>query len=388
MQFLALILLFPYCKLLNMYTATLKDKEERRILRGHPWAYRNEFATFPEAPDGALIDVYAANRRFIGRGFCQTKGGIAVRFLARHQTEINSAFFQDRLDQARRYRETQYGNVYRWIHAESDGLPGLIVDRFGPVVVVESSCAFYLEHAESMARIMLSTEGISSVRMTLCNSSLLYGEDIAATEIECEGLKLAIDFSQAQKTGLFLDQRTNSLDIRRWVAGASVLDAHCYAGVWSCHAALAGASSVLGVDTSAPAIEAARRNAQLNGCENVLFECADIREVLKRGVRYDVIILDPPALAKSRAHQTAAFGRYLDLNASAMQALNPGGILVTSSCSHFMPLQDFMEMLKRAARTAQRSAVMLDCRGAASDHPILLGVPETEYLKCVTLRVE
>jgi 23S rRNA (cytosine1962-C5)-methyltransferase len=372
-----------------MLTSTLKEKEDRRILRGHPWAYRNEFAQLPvDAPDGAIIDVFAANRRFIGRGFYQAAGGIAVRMLARHQIEVDKDFWADRLSHARSYREPQFGTVYRWVHAESDGLPGLVVDRFDCVAVVESSCAFYREHANALAKALLATEGIRSVRMTFSGVTETRGEEMGTVEVECEGLRLALDFSLSQKTGLFLDQRINSRDIRRWSAGARVLDAHCYAGVWSCHAALAGAASVLGVDTSAPSLEMAKRNAALNGCNNVNFECADIGSVLKRGDRYDVVVLDPPALAKSRAHLTPAFGRYLDLNTAAISSLNPGGILVTSSCSHFVTLTDFMEMLKRAVRGSQRTAWILDTRGAAPDHPVLMGMPETEYLKCVTLRIE
>jgi 23S rRNA (cytosine1962-C5)-methyltransferase len=202
------------------------------------------------------------------------------------------------------------------------------------------------------------------------------------------GLSFALNLDTSQKTGMFLDQRVNCRTLDSLAPGARVLDGHCYAGLWSCHAARAGATEVLGVDTSAPAIEAARGNAERNGFTGQCrFECTDIRIALNRGERYDVVILDPPALAKSRAQATRALGLYQALNRDAMNCVEPGGYLITSSCSHFVDTPAFVEMLKRAAAAVHREVWTLEVRGAAPDHPVLMSMPETSYLCCAVLRI-
>jgi 23S rRNA (cytosine1962-C5)-methyltransferase len=173
-----------------------------------------------------------------------------------------------------------------------------------------------------------------------------------------------------------------------WLApGARVFDGHCYAGLWSCRAAKAGAKEVVGVDTSEAALARARRNAELNGADKVHFEAADVLEKLQGEERYDVVIIDPPALAKSRAHLTKALGLYQALNRAAMEAVQPGGCLVSSCCSHFVDRESFLEVLKRAARSSQRDAQLIELRGPSPDHPELLEMPETSYFTCAILRI-
>jgi len=371
--------------------AALKPKEERRLLRGHLWAYRNEFQNLPEAGDGSLMDVFASNRKFVGRGFYQAAGGIAVRLLSCHQEPIDEAFFAARLDQARAFRAQCFPGsaAYRWVYGESDGLPGLVADRYGALVTVQTACAFYSPWAECLAACFLRAEGVEGVLFRGDGAPRLFGTLPEAVEFELEGLALQLDPWAAQKTGLFLDQRRNRLAAAPYAAGKRVFDGHCYHGLWSCHAAQAGASAVMGVDTSEAALATARGNAERNGVEGVCrFECADVEDALARGESYGLIILDPPAYAKTRVQLSKALTRYTALNKAAFDSLESGGVLVTCSCSHFVDSGDFHEMIKRAASGAGRRAWLLEMRGAAPDHPVLLSMPETAYLKCAILRVE
>lgn len=374
-----------------MHTATLQPKEDRRLLRGHLWAYRNEFKQLPDAGDGELVDVFASNRRLVGRGFYQAGGGIAVRILTRHQEDIDAEFFRQRLENARALRERLFpgSKVYRWIHGESDGLPGLVADRYGAVVCARTACSFYTQHAELLGALMLESPGMAGVVVETPSGTRTIGEVPESVVCDMDGVKLEITPGEGQKTGLFLDQRENAAAACRFARGARVLDAHCYVGAWSCRLARAGAASVLGVDVSGAAIARASENAERNGAADVCrFEEADVLEVLARGKLYDLVVLDPPALAKSRSQTKKALGLYHALNAAALQTLAPGGVLVTSSCSHFVDPAAFLEVLKRAAASARRRVSLLDMRGAAPDHPVLLSMPETRYLACAILRAD
>jgi 23S rRNA (cytosine1962-C5)-methyltransferase len=373
-----------------METAILKPKEERRLLRGHLWAYRNEFAQLPPMREGELVDVVSESGRFVGRGFYQSEGGIAVRVLARKPQDVDSDFLAHRVHGALRYREQLFPGetVYRWLYGESDRLPGLVADRYGSVVSAHSSCSFYLGWLDTLAQAFLSHEGVEGVRFEVAGETREFGNVPTEIPVDIDGLRLKVSLERGQKTGMFLDQRENWQAMRPFAKGARVLDGYCYMGAWSCEAARFGAASVLGVDSSARAVEMARENADANGVgETCRFEAADVTAVLNRGERYDLVMLDPPALAKTRGQLTRALGLYQSINRDAMQALEPGGYLITSSCSHHVDLPSFIEVLKRAARAAQRDIWVVDIRGAARDHPMLLSMPETVYLKNVTLRV-
>ena len=368
----------------------LKPRDERRLLRGHLWVYRNEVAELPGLEDGQTVDVFSHSRRFIGRGFYQAEGGIAVRILDRRQSPIDGPFLSGRLQAAHAFRERLFPGetVYRWIFGESDGLPGLVADRYGDVVAVATSCTFYRSRADLLAEGFLAQGGIKGVRMAIGSDVLRYGVVPPVVECVVDGLRLTADLERGQKTGLFLDQRENARAMGRYARDARVLDGHCYVGLWSCHAAAAGARHVRGVDMSKPAIELSTANARLNDLEKVCtFEPADVLEVLKRGGEYDLVILDPPAFAKARSQERKALGLYQALNRAAMEVLSPGGVLITSSCSHFVGREAFLERLKRAAGGAHRRAWFLDVRGPAADHPTLAAMPETAYLTCATLRI-
>ena len=371
-------------------TATLKPKEERRITRGHAWAYRTEFKKLPELEDGDLVDVYSDQRRFVGRGFYQSQGGIAVRMLTRHQEDIDRDFFQARIKSARALRQALYpdSSAYRWIFAESDGLPGLVADRFGSVVSLQSSCAFYVKWMKPFAELLLEEEGVEGVRFQVAYHLETLGEVPDVVDFELEGLKVQLRLEGAQKTGMFLDQRLNRLTPVPFAKGARILDGHCHLGLWGCHAAAAGAAEVIAVDTSQAALDLAQGNAEHNGvADRFQFRCEDVETVLADEPPFDVVIIDPPAFAKGRSQAKKAQGRYLQLNRAAIKGTKPGGICVTSSCSHFIDKATFLDIIKRAASMEKRTVQLLEMRGAAADHPVMLSMPETDYLKCVVLRV-
>ena len=376
---------------MSLPSVSLKPREERRLLRGHLWAYRNEFAHLPELGDGALVDVFSSERRFVGRGFFQREGGIAVRLLSPRQEDIDAAFFGARLSGALGLRERLFPgqSTYRWVFGESDGLPGLVVDRYGPLAIAQSPAAFYRPWAETLFGLLESLGGVAGVQFRFGGAVQNVGAVPEEVAFDLEGLRLAFAPAHTQKTGLFLDQRLNRLAAKPYAGGKRVLDGHCHHGLWGCHAVQAAAARVLCVDTSEEALECARANAARNGTDaGCAFACARIEEVLEDGTRWDVIILDPPAFAKSRAQAKKAFAAYQTLNAAAMRALEADGILITSSCSHFVDAPDFIEALKRAAAASRRRCALLEMRGAAPDHPVLLAMPETGYLKCAVLRVE
>jgi len=369
--------------------ARLKPKEDRRLVRGHLWAYRNEFAEIPDLADGALVRVVSDAGRPVGTGFFQAEGGIAVRLLSGGRGEFDEGSLARRIVAAGEMRTTLFPGegVYRWIHGEGDGLPGLIADRYGPLVVAHADGAFYRSRAQEFAHAFLSVDGVDGVLVRSGKEWTEFGGVTAPVTCPVHGIQFTIDPKQGQKTGLFLDQRVNWTLLEPFVRGARVLDGHCYVGAWSLHAAKYGAREVVGVDTSSAAIEQAIANAKANRAgDTCAFLCADMRDVLAGADAYDVVVLDPPALAKSRNHLQKALGLYQALNRDAMKALAPGGVLITSSCSQPVDEATFLETLKRAATAAGRRFQLIDIRGAAPDHPALLAMPETRYLKCAVSR--
>ncbi|HQE83899.1 MAG TPA: class I SAM-dependent methyltransferase, partial [Candidatus Hydrogenedentes bacterium] len=279
------------------HAAILKPKEERRLLRGHRWAYRNEFASLPDAQDGELVDVLADGGRFVGRGFFQASGGIAVRILTLEDKPIDGELLRARIHRARRYRDQLYGGstVYRWVYAESDGLPALIADRYDCMVSVQAGSPFYAGHAEGIAEAIMESGDVRGVRFEAGGKALHFGEFLSPIDVSLNGIRFHVDVEQGQKTGMFLDQRENVRMLEPIVKGARVLDGHCYTGLWGVSAACWGAQEVIGFDTSAPAIEMAAENARLNRVEaRCSFKCADVQTALHEKKHYDVVMLDPP----------------------------------------------------------------------------------------------
>ncbi len=387
-----------------MKTIKLKQKEERRVLRGHPWVFSNELQHTKETfLAGELVDVLDASGRFVGRGYVNPHTLIAVRILTRKQEAINQAFFHTRLATAHALR-TALGlaDSFRAVFSEGDNLPGLIVDKYADTLVVQSSTAGMdnllpefipaLQQEFSPNAIVLRNDMASRELEGLAlETRVLHGELGGPVLIQESGIRYEVDLLQGQKTGFFFDQRENRLAIKDYVSGERVLDCFCYVGAWSLAAARFGASEVIGLDSSERAIASASFNAELNGL-SVQFKKADVFEELrlleKNREHFGCIILDPPAFVKNRAKVREALKGYKEINRRAMQLLEPHGILVSCSCSHHIDQALFREMLLDAAYSAGRQARLLEMRAQSRDHPILLAARETEYLKCAILVVD
>jgi 23S rRNA (cytosine1962-C5)-methyltransferase len=385
-------------------TVKLKNKEERRILRGHPWVFSNELQNASaELLPGELVDVLDHGGRFIGRGYINPHTLIAVRILTRKQEEIDAGFFLRRIQAARSLREMLgFGDSFRAVFSEGDGLPGLIVDKYADTLVVQSSTAGIdgllgtitsaLNEVYSPQAIVLRNDTASrAIEGLTQEKQVIHGTAAGPVLIEESGIQYTIDVLEGQKTGFFFDQRENRQALKDIVQGKRTLDCFCYVGAWSLNAARFGASEVIGLDSSQKAVDLATANAALNGL-SAEFIVADVFEELrkleKRHERFNCIILDPPAFVKSRAKIREGLKGYKEINLRAMKLLEPGGVLVTCSCSHHVDQDLFKEMLIDAAYSAGRQARLLEMRSQARDHPILLAARETQYLKCAILVVD
>lgn len=387
-----------------MKTVKLKKKEDRRILRGHPWIFSNELERMTEtyAP-GDIVDVLDNAGSFIGRGYINPHSLIAVRILSRKQEEIDLAFFRKKIAAARALRSMLgFGDSFRAVFSEGDGLPGLIVDKYADTLVAQSSTAGIdrllddilsaLKEEYSPQTIVIRNDVVSRELEGLAQEKkVVLGSLSGPVLIEESGVKYQVDVFEGQKTGFFFDQRENRQALKNLVNGRRVLDCFSYIGAWSLNAARFGASEVTGIDSSAKAVELATANASLNGLA-VRFKTADVFEELraleKQRERFGCIILDPPAFVKSRSKVREGLKGYKEINLRAMRLLEQGGVLVTCSCSHHVDWDLFTEMLIDAAYSAGRNARLLEMRSQARDHPMLLAAPETQYLKCAVLIVD
>lgn len=387
-----------------MRTIRLRKKEERRILRGHPWIFSNEIEHLPaDARPGDLVDVLGHTGSFIGRGYLNPHTLIAVRLLTRHQEPIDPAFIRKRIVAAKQLREQlSCGSACRAFYSEADGLPGLIVDKYGDTLVVQSLTAGIDRLADD---ILAALTGVYAPKAIILRNDaasrqleglpqevrVVHGSIDGPVAFEESGIRYAADLLEGQKTGFFFDQRENRNALRGLVTGRRTLDCFCYIGAWALTAASAGASEVMGIDSSERAIQLAQENARLNGLP-VRFARADVFDALRgyeqHKERFGCIILDPPAFVKSRSRVREALKGYKEINLRAARLLGPGGILVTCSCSHHIDEDLFREMLIDAVSSAGRHARLLEMRSQARDHPVLLAARETQYLKCAILSVE
>lgn len=386
-------------------------KPQRRNRRSHPWIFASEIAQYPEAnlvSDGGMVDVLDAQGRFCGRGFLNRHSQIAVRYLERTaDIAIDREWWIDRFQRALEHRQRFLGteiSTFRWVHGEADGLPGLTVDRYEETIVVQLlalgleswrdvivDCLVELgqprsiyERSDAPVRRL---EGLSEQVGTL------YGEPPPILTVIQEGMaRLYVDLKQGQKTGLFLDQSLNRRHAAQFAPGRTVLNTFCYTGAFGVHCALAGADAVLNVDISEAATTLAQANGELNGLSNYEVQTGNafdlLREFDRAGRRFQMVILDPPAFAKSRSALEGALRGYKEINLRAMKILEPGGILVTCSCSSHMTMELFRDVIREAAQDTGRSACLVEQRGQSPDHPILLHIPETEYLKYLLLTVD
>lgn len=390
-----------------MAKATLKPRQEQRIRAGHLWIYRGNVAKVEGNPaPGDIVDVVTSRGEFLGRGYFNPQSQIVIRLLTRADEAIDYDWFLARIRQARDWRARVMPGTtsYRLVFSEGDLLPGLIVDRYEDVLVVQLLTLGMDVRREMIVRALAEVEGPEAIYERSDVPSRRY-EGLEPREgllwgklppqpmvIRENGLVFEIDVTGGQKTGYFLDQKENRRTLAPLVPGARVVDLFCHNGAFAVHALHYGAREVVGVDSSAQALELARRNAERNGYGDAArFVEANafdfLREMDRAEERYDVVILDPPAFAKSKNHFEAARRGYKEVNLRGIRILNPGGFLITCSCSHHMPKDEFYRLVLEAACDAGRQLRLVEERGQAKDHPVLAGVPETEYLKCLVFQV-
>lgn len=385
---------------------TLQRNRDQRIVAGHLWLYAGEIANVNGVPDaGALVDVYTHAGQFHGRGLFNPHSKIRVRLLTFEEEPIDEAFWATRLKSAEalRRRVVSQTNAYRLIHGEGDLLPGLVVDRYANLLVMQTlsfgmDCrkdllADLLHQQIKPDAIYLRNDAKSRTLEGLpISQGFLRGQSSTRVGITEGSARFEVDVEHGQKTGWFCDQRENRLAAASVANGADVLEAFCHTGAFGIHAAMHGARSVLGVDASADALGMARRHADMNGvgalCE---YREADAFEELRRldraGLRYDVIILDPPAFARSKHAVPHALAGYKEINVQALRLLRPEGFLVTCSCSYHVSEQSLWQTILSAGRDAKRQLKLVENRAQGRDHPMLASMPETRYLKCFIFQV-
>lgn len=391
--------------------AEVTRKAEKSLFSGHPWIYDTEVVSLDgDVSNGSLVDVVNGKGRFIGTGFYNSNSKIRIRLISRNANDrFDEAFFERRIRYAWEYRKTVMGgdlDCCRIIFGEADTFPGLTVDKFHDILVVQT-LSLGIELRKDIIFPLLYkvlTEDGFEIRGIFERNDvkvrelegmeqgkgfyLLPGLPIPEKTnviIEENGIKYNVDFENGQKTGFFLDQKYNRLAVSKIAKGRNVLDCFTHTGSFALNAAKGGAERVCAVDISQEAVDMAKKNAQLNGLdENMEFVCENVFDLLtgmtgREG--YDFIILDPPAFTKSRATVQSAARGYKEINLRAMKLLPTGGYLATCSCSHFMTEQLFEQMLREAAQDAHVQLRRIEYRQQAPDHPVLYNVPETEYLK-------
>jgi 23S rRNA (cytosine1962-C5)-methyltransferase len=385
---------------------TLNPPALRRLKSGHPWIFSNELTRVPKELDpGQLVEVFTVKGESIGRGYFNPRSLISVRLLTREPVPIDETLFDQKISQARARREHLFPGeeAYRLVFGEADGVPGLIVDRYGSVLVTQFLTAG-MERLQEMILPLLEKR-FQPIAVVGRNDSpsrileglpqekrILIGDLPSEVVIQKNGLTFEVDVWEGQKTGFFLDQAENYPCLKGRVGGGRVLDAFCYTGAWGIHAAKYGAREVQGLDSSKKAILHAKSNANRNRLDSVCtFKEEDVFDGLRRlhaaGERFDTVILDPPSFARSRKEIKDALRGYKEINRMAMLLLSPDGILITCSCSHLITNEMFREMLASAAADAGRAFIIADWRTQSRDHPIALAIPETQYLKCVVLQL-
>ena len=386
-------------------TVTLTRAKEI-VGSGHLWIYAGFVQAVAGQPvAGDLVDVVMPNGRFYARGFYNPNSKIRIRILTPLDERIGPAFWHERIAQAVRLRNkvVSGATAYRVIYGEADRLPGLIADRYGDVLVMQTLSSGMDRRKEMLADLLCKETGLSKVYLRNDAKSrlleglrpvtgFLYGNGATTIEVHEGPARFLVDVAHGQKTGWYCDQRENRLAAARFASGKAVLEVFCHTGAFGIQAALAGAKSVEGWDVSNEALIVASNHARMNGVQD---RCSyrsgdafdEMRRLAQAGGQYDVVILDPPAFARSKQAVPRALAGYKDINLLAIRLTRPEGIIVTSSCSHHVSERELWKVLAQAAQDANRSMRVLEQRGQASDHPVLLAMPETRYLKCFILQV-
>jgi 23S rRNA (cytosine1962-C5)-methyltransferase len=386
-------------------TVVVNARAVARLRAGHPWIYRSDVVSAEGAGPGALVEVKSERGRFLGSAFYSTASEIAVRLVSSAKIDNLADLVRGRIRNAVAYRRkvVKDSDAYRVVFSEADELPGLIVDRYNDVLVLEALTqatddgalkdAVVAELVEQFAPAGIVERAEPRIRqleqLPPLKDGLLHG-DKTETVFSMNGVRFYHQALAGQKTGAFLDQRENYAAAAAYAHG-DALDVFCYQGGFALHLARV-CSRVTGVDSSRPALEQAEQNAALNPPQpEIEWIEANAFDLLKdyatAGRQYDTIVLDPPAFARSRRALQTALRGYKELNLRALKMLRPGGILITCSCSYHVSEGEFVEMLASAALDAHRFVRILEKRGQSKDHPIVLSIPETSYLKCVIAAV-
>jgi len=384
----------------------LRKKISDRVVSGHPWIFGNELGDSEgDYEPGDIVEVFSSNGSFVGKGYINPASQIRIRLVTRDRKDVvDEAFFKRRIQEAWDYRrQIGYVENCRLIFGEADSLPALIIDKFNDYFVIQT-LALGIERWKPA--IVKALEEIFQPK------GIYERNDVPVRELEGmvqqkgflsapfdtniiineNGLKFHVDIVNGQKTGYFLDQQDNRRYIKNIVKGADVLEAFCYTGTFSMHAAHYGAKKVLGLDISEKAVETARANTRLNGFEDICtFEAVNAFDMLKlwskEGKKYDVVMLDPPAFTKSRENIQKAVTGYKEINLRGMKLTRPGGFLVTASCTNLVPPDMFLKTIEMAAKDAHRQLRQVTWQTQAQDHPILWNVPTTQYLKFLIVQV-
>lgn len=388
----------------------VSKKGENWLDTGHPWCYGSDVTgCFGSYENGDLVDVVGPKNKYLGTGFVNDNSKIRVRIISRDASvTFNEDFWYRRVKNAWDYRKTVVADsldACRLIHGEADYFPGVTVDKFNDILVTQIQTMGMERNKDVLYRNLfkvLKEDGYTIrgiYERNTAETRKKEGLDLYEDWYKCEwlepindtgtvilenDLKICVDFVNGQKTGYFLDQRTNRKNVGKLANNKKVLDCFTHTGSFALNCALNGAKEVTAVDISELALEQARKNAEINGLEDkITFVCADVFEYLDTVNKkdYDLIILDPPAFTKSRSTVAHAYNGYLDINLKAMKLLGKGGYLATCSCSHFMPHELFEKMLKEAAFKANVQLKQVSVSQQDKDHPILWNVPETDYLK-------
>lgn len=378
----------------------MSARGEQRVRDGHVWIYRSDVVD-AQAAAGDVVQVLAPRARPIGQALFSNRSMIAVRMLSRDETPIDRAWWGGRLDAAVRYRHALEidATAYRLVHGEGDRLPSLIVDRYGDYLVVQTLsqgtdrrlgeiCELLVERLAPAGVLARNDPQVRRLEGLAPRVDLLHGHVPRLVVVREGTVEYEVDLWKGQKTGLFLDQRENHEAARRYARGR-VLDAFAYSGGFILH--LAGrADTALAVDASAEAVAALERNLSRNRLKNVAARVGNafdvLRELDRAGERFETVVLDPPAFAKNKAAVEKALAGYKEVNLRALKLLAPGGYLITCSCSYHVSEAALGEVVYEAAADAHADVVVVEKRMQSRDHPVLIGVPETYYLKCFILR--
>jgi 23S rRNA (cytosine1962-C5)-methyltransferase len=378
----------------------VSPRGEERLRRGHPWIYRVDVDPGRAAP-GDIVTILGPRERRLGDALYSDRSQIALRVLTRGEPVADDGLWRTRLETAVRFRERLAidATAYRLVHGEADLLPSLVVDRYGDWLVVQALSQGIDRHAGAITAALvdlLAPKGILARNDPKVRQlegleqrvEVLHGEVPAVIEIQEHGVRYEVDPWHGQKTGLFLDQRENRQAAARYARGR-VLDAFSYHGGFA-FALAPHADEVLALEISADAVARIESNATANGIGNVTAREVNVFDELRHfersGERFDTIVLDPPAFAKNKASVPKAISGYKDINLRALRILQPGGTLVTCSCSYNVDEALFLDIIRDAAADARVSVTLLEKRMQGRDHPVLVGVPETYYLKCLVLR--